>query len=79
MNIQYVLGSKPVPDWVNEACNKGLIKQVKNEDNGEITYTVYETTNIVNASKGDKLVKTRSGIAVIAKQNKKEEKIDEDI
>lgn len=67
---RYVVGSKIIPDWVNNDSKTGKIK-FNFEDGQLIDVTISIQNKVVKAFTGDIIVKSKNGFNIIKPQPKK--------
>lgn len=76
----YIVGSKIIPDWINDFCSRGIIKF--NYEDGELeNVNVNIQMKTVKANVGDEIKFTKNGLSVIKHESilkKEEENVEEE-
>lgn len=61
---KYIIGSKPIPDWVVEETRLGKLRF--NYDEGElVNVSIGVQSKVVNGFEGDMIIKSKTGLLLI--------------
>lgn len=71
---QFIVGVNKIPNWFKEACESGRAKINYDEESGKLKEVIlFNASGTEKCHSGDKIIKMRSGLSCIKREEQKKE------